>query len=510
MTATDPRAAMAVMTPKDTSLSGPDSLNGHPADDAQTSLAVEGQDSPQAIVQPAPMAASPAGNTDPRTAKVLAAPTDAALSGSSTLNGHLTRGTRELTAVEGQGSPQAMTQTTPTLRSPAGSTTALPAMTGTSPRPRSLEGRETSRSHQDNGTHRSLAAAADIPGRHVEIDAQDHGAAGDQDPPARAKASTAPSGDSPGLADGIPGRHIKTGTHRGRAAGDQDPPAANQLPAPKEAALLADPLLALAADVLDDLEKVRIANENRLRQLTRTGLDADGLERGFGLDESHPDVARLAALVAMLAEAEHKAALNLQRVMRGHPLGPWVKATTGIGEKQGARLIAAIGDPWWNTLHDRPRTVSELWAYCGYHVIFPADHQRSAIQGSGVGGERDGSDPGQVIRGNHSSTAGVAPKRQRGQRANWSATAKMRAFLAAESCMKQRGSPYRAVYDAARAKYAEAVHDGECTRCGPRNAPARPGSPLSEGHKHARALRAVAKEILRDLWREARAFHAAS
>lgn len=29
-------------------------------------------------------------------------------------------------------------------------------------------------------------------------------------------------------------------------------------------------------------------------------------------------------------------------------------------------------------------------------------------------------------------------------------------------------------------------------------------SPLSDGHKHARALRAVAKAVLRDLWREAR------
>jgi hypothetical protein len=31
--------------------------------------------------------------------------------------------------------------------------------------------------------------------------------------------------------------------------------------------------------------------------------------------------------------------------MRAHPLGPWVKRTTGVGEKTGARLLAAIGDP---------------------------------------------------------------------------------------------------------------------------------------------------------------------
>ena len=56
-------------------------------------------------------------------------------------------------------------------------------------------------------------------------------------------------------------------------------------------ARLADPSLMLAADVVDDLERVRIANENRLRQLTRAEVDSDGEERGFGLSADHPDVA---------------------------------------------------------------------------------------------------------------------------------------------------------------------------------------------------------------------------
>src|SRR5882762_1062939 len=46
---------------------------------------------------------------------------------------------------------------------------------------------------------------------------------------------------------------------------------------------LHDPMLGLMSDILDDLENTRIANENRLRQLTRTGEDSDGNERGFGL-----------------------------------------------------------------------------------------------------------------------------------------------------------------------------------------------------------------------------------
>ena len=288
------------------------------------------------------------------------------------------------------------------------------------------------------------------------------------------------------------------------------------------------PLLALAADVLDDLESVRVANENRLRQLTRTETDADGQDRGFGLDESHPDVARLAALVAMLAAAEHQAELTLARQMRRHPLGPWVAAQKGIGAKQGARLLAAIGDPWWNDLHGRPRTVSELWAFCGYHVI------RTPVSGQHTSGTQDGpaadgtgghpghgeggiqvmlagaerGHPGQTGPGIQTYGAGVAPRRQRGHQSNWSETARKRAWLIAVSCMKA-GGPYRAVYDATRAKYAEAVHAAPCPRCGPAGKPAPEGSALSDGHKHARALRAVAKTILRDLWREAAAIHAA-
>jgi hypothetical protein len=303
--------------------------------------------------------------------------------------------------------------------------------------------------------------------------------------------------------------------------------------------LLADPLLALAADVLSDLEKVRIANENRLRQLTRSVEDKDGETRGFGLDVAHPDVARLAALIEMLGDAEHKAVLNLGRRMRQHPLGKWMAAQKGIGEKQGARLLAAIGDPYIRpeivredgTVEPvRPRTVSELWALCGYHVIktpvsghgspdahstfaadgsgFPVDHAGPGAQGRFVGGEMNGH-PGHSRVGTRTTNAGVAPKRARGRRANWSATAKMRAFLIAESCMKQpSGTRYRDVYEATRAKYADAVHAAECVRCGPKSRPALPGSDLSDGHKHARALRAVAKEVLKDLWREARDIHA--
>jgi hypothetical protein len=268
---------------------------------------------------------------------------------------------------------------------------------------------------------------------------------------------------------------------------------------------LADPFLALAADVLDDLERVRIANENRLRQLTRDTTDKDGEERGFGLTIDHPDVARLSALVDALAKAEHSATLNLQRMMRRHPLGPWIRQAKGVGEKQAARLLAAIGDPYWNDLHDRPRTVSELWAYCGYHVVFTGQRGNDT-QFPGASEDAGGSNSNQLTFDNQAVSVGVAAARVRGQKSNWSANAKMRAYLIAESIVKC-GDVYREVYDGGRKRYAAAVHQVDCRRCGSTGKPAASGSPMSAGHQHARALRLVAKRVLRDLWCESKRLH---
>ena len=238
-------------------------------------------------------------------------------------------------------------------------------------------------------------------------------------------------------------------------------------------AFLRDPYLALLSDSLNDLEGIRIATENRVRQLTRTEADEDGVMRGFGLDERSPEVAVAQALAAQLLDAERAATKALEKQMKRHPLYPWVEAQKGVGKKQAARLIAVIGDPYWNDLHDRPRTVSELWAWCGYSVV-----------------------------------GGRAQQHTRGQQSNWSSEAKMRTFNIAASCVKSKGH-YRDVYDVGRIKYADATHHVECKRCGPKGHPAEPGSPLSLGHQHARALRLVSKEILKDLWSLARDIHEA-
>jgi len=219
--------------------------------------------------------------------------------------------------------------------------------------------------------------------------------------------------------------------------------------------MIVDYTLALSADALDDLEKTRISMQNRYRQMTRTESDADGEQRGFGLPEDSYAVMRVKALTESLLEQEKEATKILEKVMKSHALSGWVKTKKGVGLKQGARLIAAVGDPYWNTLHERPRSVQEFWSYCGYGV----------------------SDEGSAVR------------RKKGVKANWNAKAKMRAFLIAESCLKQKDSPYEIVYRKRREHTAITRPD------------------ISAGQSHNDALRVAAKEILKDLWIEAKRIH---
>jgi hypothetical protein len=273
---------------------------------------------------------------------------------------------------------------------------------------------------------------------------------------------------------------------------------------------LRDPVLGVLADVLDDLEKVRIANANRVRILTRNEADGDGEERGHGLTEQHPQVKALILTVKALEAAEHDAVLNLQRSMRKHPLAAFQKRHKGIGEKQLARLLAVIGDPYFNDLHQRPRTVSELWAYAGFHVIHTSSgHPTFGTHPDHAAGTQPHSRSRTTTEAHNNDAAGVAPKRTRGQRSNWSEDARKRVWVIASAMPKFPGGQYEQTYRDARIKYAESVHTTPCVRCGPKGKPAPEGSPLSDGHKHARAVRITAKAILRDLWIEARDIHQA-
>lgn len=285
----------------------------------------------------------------------------------------------------------------------------------------------------------------------------------------------------------LPGDQTASDAQQGSVAGDLLPRPAELHPAPEVQMPVVEPLLFVHATAHNDLEAQRIASENRLRILTTLEPDDDGVMRGFGLDESHPDVARLRGITDALAQLEKDAEKGLRASLRRSSIYPWVKAQVGLGDKQVARLLAAIGDPYWHLADDRARTVSELWAYSGLHVL-PARHTATDTQGPRAGGGQ-ASDPGQPRGDDQSRTAGVAARRRKGVKANWSTDAKTRAYLCAVSCIKQADSPYRAAYLARRARTAETHPD------------------WTPGHSHNDGLRIASKAILRDLWREARRLH---
>ena len=173
--------------------------------------------------------------------------------------------------------------------------------------------------------------------------------------------------------------------------------------------IIDSPALKMAADSLGDIESLRIASENRLRSLTRSEEDSDGEMRGLGLDENHPDVARAALMVENIKSLEAAQVKTIQQMMRRHPLYGWVKNSIGVGEKQAARLLATIGDPYIaerviktkdgkiQDIVTGPRTAREFMSYCGY----------------GIGED------------------GQARRRKKGEKSNWNVDAKMRAYLIA-------------------------------------------------------------------------------
>lgn len=182
--------------------------------------------------------------------------------------------------------------------------------------------------------------------------------------------------------------------------------------------------------LLDDLERARIANGNRIGALEREHGDA---------------IPELYVIQEGLRHVEHIAELQLKRAWRKHPLAAWAKTVPGLGEKQAARLIATIGEPG-----DRPNP-AKLRAYCGY-----GDPRRRRRAGMG----------------------------EEEARKLGNSDAKKRAYLIGAQFVRTLDSPYRALYDQARERYAE-----------------RGWTP---GHEHQAAIRFVVKRFLVDLWREAR------
>ena len=256
------------------------------------------------------------------------------------------------------------------------------------------------------------------------------------------------------------------------------------------------PFTTYLAEQVSDIEEIRKAMENRYRIFIKPldEADEDGGRRGQGFPPQDPDVIRMRelldggkrlAMVEMVSGDKRRAVVpvpgiityeqiavkQLEDNMKNSPWWPWLQTAPGVGAKTLARLLAAIRDPRWHYEGDRRRTLAELRSYCGMDV----------------------------------TDDGTAPRRMRGVKVNWNPEARIRLWVIGGTCLKYTGtSRYKDTYYAAREHHEAAVHKGPCPRCGPKGNPATTGSPLSKGHIHARATRAMTKHVLRDLWLEAR------
>ncbi len=234
-------------------------------------------------------------------------------------------------------------------------------------------------------------------------------------------------------------------------------------------------MLFTLAQTLQDYETLRIAEEHRLRIFSTPSdvPDEDGVCRGFGYAEDSNEVQVVKGLIDPLKELEHRTVLSLQKRMRVNPIWPYFKDVKGVGEKTLARLMACIGDPYLRPLDDgsyEPRTVSQLWAYCGMHTIANKD--------------------GEI----------VAAKRMKGVQANWNTEAKTRLFLLSQNLLRQGIRKDKDGNQYAVTEYGQLYLDRRA-----HTAVTRPE--WNPGHGLNDALRIMGKELLKQLWQAAREIH---
>lgn len=271
---------------------------------------------------------------------------------------------------------------------------------------------------------------------------------------------------------------------------------------------LYDPAMGMLAQQLNDLEGLRKAQANRVRILTRTDIDKDGELRGFGLPEDNPTVLTLGHLLDGIESLEHETVLALQRTMRIHPLGAWQRSQKGVGEKTLARLLAVIGDPYVRMDTREPRTVSQLWAYCGLHTLpnpdFAGTNDSSDTHARRVSGAL-------TSESNHFNRdallVSVAPgqflaaRRRKGVQSNWSTEAKTRAYLISEALVKagvrkdKETGERTALTDYAQLYIDRRAHTAETH------------PEWTPSHSQNDAMRILSKSLLKNLWREAKRIH---
>ena len=257
------------------------------------------------------------------------------------------------------------------------------------------------------------------------------------------------------------------------------------------------------SSALDDIERVKIAQENRLRSLTRSEPDEDNIVRGLGLPNDNPNVIIASATVDSLKAVEKELVKDLTKQLKKSPFYAFSKDLRGVGEKQFARLLTSIGDPFWReediiNVADDPITTRDGRVIEPGEISFPAG-SRTISQLWGYAGLANNED-GSIVR------------RTKGVKSNWNTEAKNRAWLIVESCQKQLDPECKATSETAIKEHYE-----DCA-CSPyrvviddRRTDTLVTHPeWTPGHSMADAQRIAMRHLLRDMWRFARDVHVAN
>jgi hypothetical protein len=184
---------------------------------------------------------------------------------------------------------------------------------------------------------------------------------------------------------------------------------------------------------------------------------------------------------ARLQQGEEDLIRDMTALTEGHPAMHWLGDVKGVGPVLAAKLIGLIDNIESFT------TCSKLWRFAGYAPT-ESDCRTCMVKGKGPTGlwSPAGAKPGTpkttcpTCLGSLRALQRERP--QSGERLHYNVKLKTVVYLVAGSFLKVRTSPYRPMYDGARAHY-------ETTR--PYWTPA---------HRHMAAMRRVSKLFLSHLW----------
>lgn len=213
--------------------------------------------------------------------------------------------------------------------------------------------------------------------------------------------------------------------------------------------------IAHQARLLWDIQKVRIAIQNRKDAIIRDGLPEEWTVM-------HKDVSDV------LKKQESAVDRQLAKIVREHFMADWIDACPGLAYGGFGRIIGVTG-----SLDTFPN-VAKLWKFMGLHV-----------------------------------EGGTAPKKRRGVKTGWVPLGRVVAHQIGDSIVKLGRGKYREKYDERRAETVKRV------RKSPSGCPMgqehrdKHGKVLqcvkeegTSAHLHNDALRVAVKELLKDMWVE--------